>query len=205
MLRLCKYEDIRDQLRTGDLVLFGGKGWISDAIKFVRRSPVSHVEVVLESKLLVEGEPAQGRMVLLIGSTTLRGKTGVQVNRMSTILEAYRGRVWVARLSAATRDRFDEQSFLDYMLHQNGKPYDVWQLLPFLLPFLPVPDDDKRLYCSELVARGFARSGILPRSFRAGKVAPDQLARFKLYDTTLCQLAGSRCDVPGFNEKELIQ
>lgn len=41
-----KYEDIRDQLKTGDILLFSGKGGISDGIKFFTRSQYSHVGMV---------------------------------------------------------------------------------------------------------------------------------------------------------------
>ena len=42
-----KYEDIRGDLRTGDIILFSGKGGISHAIKLTTNSKWSHVGMVL--------------------------------------------------------------------------------------------------------------------------------------------------------------
>ena len=53
-----KYEDIRENLKTGDIVLFSGKGGISHGIKLVTNSKWSHVGMVLrlpDSKAAYDG------------------------------------------------------------------------------------------------------------------------------------------------------
>ena len=52
-----KYQDIRSQLKTGDILLFSGKGGISEGIKFFTLSKWSHVGMVykFESELDPKG------------------------------------------------------------------------------------------------------------------------------------------------------
>jgi cell wall-associated NlpC family hydrolase len=54
------YLDARNKMRPGDVIAFSGKGNFSEIIKWATRASVSHVGVVLQSKLLIEGDPQQG-------------------------------------------------------------------------------------------------------------------------------------------------
>jgi len=58
-----KYTEVRDNLNTGDIVLFSGKGGISTAIKLFTHSKWSHVGMVFKVPNI--------NMVLLWESTTL--------------------------------------------------------------------------------------------------------------------------------------
>ncbi len=46
-----RYENVRDRMRPGDVIAFGGKGHFSEIIKFATRSDVSHVGVILQTKI----------------------------------------------------------------------------------------------------------------------------------------------------------
>ncbi len=46
----ANYQDIRAQIKPGDIIAFSGKGNFSEIIKWATKSEVSHVGVVYESK-----------------------------------------------------------------------------------------------------------------------------------------------------------
>jgi len=87
------YHELRDELKTGDLILFSGKGAISNVIKLFSGGKWSHVGMVLRV-------PALDDAVLLWESTTLSDipdieselpTKGVQVVPLSQRLSKYRG------------------------------------------------------------------------------------------------------------------
>ena len=55
-----KYKDVRKKMKPGDVIAFGGKGNFSEIIKWATRSTVSHVGVILQSKLLIDKQPQAG-------------------------------------------------------------------------------------------------------------------------------------------------
>ena len=46
-----KYKDARLKMKPGDVIAFGGKGNFSEIIKFATFSDVSHVGVILQTKI----------------------------------------------------------------------------------------------------------------------------------------------------------
>ncbi len=46
------YEEAREKMRPGDVIAFGGKGNTSDIIKFATLSNISHVAVILQTKVV---------------------------------------------------------------------------------------------------------------------------------------------------------
>ena len=51
-LERMAYQDARSMMKPGDVIAFGGKGHFSDLIKFATRSDVSHVGVVLQTRVV---------------------------------------------------------------------------------------------------------------------------------------------------------
>src|SRR4030095_2058125 len=103
---LPTYNDIRDQLRTGDLVLFSGKSAVSNIIKLFSGGKWSHVGMVL---IMEEFD----RMVLLWESTTLSNipdietqtpTKGVQLLPLSQRVATYQGEITVHRLNKVISD-----------------------------------------------------------------------------------------------------
>jgi len=94
-----KYSEIRETLRTGDIVLFSGKGGISAGIKWATLSRWSHVGMILK---LVEYD-----FVTVWESTTLSDvadleskmpRKGVQLVPLSARINRYDGDIAVRRL-----------------------------------------------------------------------------------------------------------
>lgn len=47
----ANYDEVKDAMRPGDVVAFGGTKFYSEVSKTMQRSPVSHVALVLRSSL----------------------------------------------------------------------------------------------------------------------------------------------------------
>ena len=62
------YQKYRNQMKTGDVIAFSGKGRVSQIIKWKTGSQFSHVGIVLDSNM----QGGVGHAVMLIESTSLR-------------------------------------------------------------------------------------------------------------------------------------
>ena len=88
------YQDVRPKMKAGDIIAFSGKGNFSEIIKWATRAAVSHVGVILQSKLQIDGEPQSGIFNQIIESTSLNGFSGVIISRLSDRLDTYDGEIW---------------------------------------------------------------------------------------------------------------
>jgi hypothetical protein len=190
-VRQAEYFDIRNRMRPGDVIAFSGKGRISRLISRCTASPVSHVGVILRSELA-----AGGALLELIESTSLDGFSGVSRSRLSDRLRVYPGAVWWLPLREDIRARADLGAMYRWLLSQDRKRYDYRQVVRFAFQGLPLVgrwfvnrEDYGRVFCSELVAGGFERAGILPSSCDASQITPAALCRMPLYGE-VWQLAG---------------
>ena len=86
------YEQARPGMRPGDVIAFGGKGQFSEIIKFATCSAVSHVGVILQTRVMnYESEHFFNE---IIESTSLHGFNGVSKSRFSDRLATYEGDIW---------------------------------------------------------------------------------------------------------------
>lgn len=153
------YSEVRNSLKTGDIVLFSGKGRISTGIKWATGSKWSHVGMVWRLD--------DWDMVLLGESTTLGGakdmvsgtyRKGVQLVAFSTRLRNYDGEVAIRALEqelnsgqlARMKERRRE-------LH--GRPYEknMFELIRAALDVgsFAQEEDVSSLFCSEVVAEWY--------------------------------------------------
>ena len=97
---MTTYESVRNEMKTGDIVLFSGKGAISHGIKLLTLSKWSHVGMILRLP--------DSRAVFLWESTTLsnlkdaidgKKKKGVQLVLLRDRLNTYGGEVSVRHLN----------------------------------------------------------------------------------------------------------
>lgn len=159
------YENIRTKLKTGDIVLFSGKGGVSTGIKWFTGSKWSHVGMALR---LPEWE-----IVLLWESTTLndiadiesgKEKKGVQLVPLSQRISTYSGEVSIRLLDVErTSDMMKDLSVLRAEI--KGRPYekDKIELVKAAYdgPFGANTEDLSSLFCSEMVAEAYQRMGLL--------------------------------------------
>lgn len=198
------YTEVRERMRPGDVIAFGGKGNISELIKFATLSDVSHVAVILQTKILNDDEDRFFNEI--IESTTLNGAAEVRTARLSDCLNIYEGEIWWLPLDERTRSRFDEKKFYNFLFRQVGKGYDMRQAVKAgvdLLDRLPFSggdsptrnkEDFSKFFCSELVAAAFEEAGVTG-SVNASEVTPVDLCRW-------CILSGQLLSAQGrFPEK----
>ena len=180
-----KYEDIRGDLRTGDIILFSGKGGISHAIKLTTNSKWSHVGMVLR---LPESQAA-----FLWESTTLtnlkdaidgRVKRGVQLVLLSDRVRTYDGEASIRHLHGYTVDNHSYLNLMQFRQEVRGRAYEQDKLelirAAYDGPFGHNQEDLSSLFCSELVAEAYQRLGLLqqpPQGLPSNEYTPRDFAR----------------------------
>jgi len=178
-----QYSLIRPNLQTGDILLFSGKGGISDGIKFFTFSKWSHVGMVyrLDDPLDPKGS------IFCWESTTLSNVTdaetgkltkGVQRVELSERLErsfATGYEISVRHLSKPLTN--DMIILLNNFRHEvSGRTYEKskLELLKSAYDgFLGRNQEDlSSLFCSELVAEGYQRMGLLTEDRHSNEYIP---------------------------------
>lgn len=192
--RAKPYDQIRRSIKTGDIVLFSGKGAVSEWIKRFSRSKWSHVGMALRAY--------DWDMLLLWESTTLtsvadveagRVVRGVQLVPLSERLKTYPGKIAVRHLSQEIAALMWGR-LLRFRKRVSGRPYEknYIQLIKAAYdgPFGENKEDLSSLFCSELVAEAYQQMGLLadgpkdlpsneytPRDFSAEARQPLKLLR----------------------------
>lgn len=195
------YQEARPLMQPGDVIAFGGKSHFSEIIKLATFSSVSHVGVILRTKI---PEDDTGRFFnQIIESTSLHGFNGVNVSRFSDRLNTYDGELWWLPLKKKIREKsFDKTRFFNFLFNQakERKPYDLPQAitsavdaldkLPFGIEGPTYNEEDfSKFFCSELVSAGLEVAGAVG-SVNASEVTPIDLCRWKIYEDSYYQLKG---------------
>ncbi len=206
-----KYEDIRSKIRAGDIIAFGGKGNFSEIIKWATRATVSHVGIILQSTIV--DAPALGTdhyFNQIIESTSLNGKSGVMISRLSDRVATYDGEIWWLPLGAHPRTKVDAnlETFYGWCLNQDHKPYDMPQAIKSALdvldkalgPLSPTlnQEDFTRFFCSELAAAALEKAGAIPE-INASEVTPVDLCSFRIFETDYVQIGGATKEIRTYN------
>lgn len=193
--KAISYDDARKLMKPGDVIAFGGKGHFSEIIKFATFSDVSHVGVILQTRI-----PEDDRFFnQIIESTSLNGFNGVNISRFSDRLNTYEGEIWWLPLRKKIRaNSFNQKNFFDFLFNQakERKPYDMPQAIKSSLDALDGVngpgynrEDFSKFFCSELVAAGLEKAGAIG-SVNASEVTPIDLCRWSIYEDDYYQLQG---------------
>jgi hypothetical protein len=175
------YADLREELKTGDILLFSGKGAISDGIKFFCGSKWSHVGMVYRMKDNV------GDSVFCWESTTLsnvqdaetgRLTKGVQRVELSERLE----RCFASGYEVSVRKLNQQLDMnmliaLDQFRHEiSGRPYEKHRLELIKAAWDgwlgQNKEDLSSLFCSEMVAEAYQRMGLLSGDMPSNEYTP---------------------------------
>jgi hypothetical protein len=171
-----EYNDIRDDLKTGDVVLFDGRGWISRLIKLGTFSRWSHVGLVYV--------PRQGGTVFLYESTTLsnvKGAKGAPVKGVQTVdlwnrVRNYKGSIAIRRVN---RDKFNYQEIIAFEKMRSKYRHKVYERSVAELIKSAFgrfgwnqKEDDSSLFCSELVAASLKALGVLSSAKSSNSYTP---------------------------------
>ncbi len=195
------YQEARTRMQPGDVIAFGGKGHFSEIIKFATCSDVSHVGVILQTKIVADTTDRFFNQI--IESTSLHGFNGVNISRFSERLDSYDGELWWLPLRQEIREKkFDAKAFYDFLFTQakDHKAYDMPQAVKSSLDVFDRVffeangpsynrEDFSKFFCSELVAAGLEKAGAVG-TVNASEVTPIDLCRWKIYQGTYYQLKG---------------
>ncbi len=208
--KVAKYADLRNRMQPGDIIAFSGKGNFSEIIKWATRAPVSHVGIILQSKLLIGSTPQDGFFNQIIESTSLNGFSGVSISRLSDRVDTYDGEMWWLPLSEKSRSKLRTKEFYDFLLHQERKPYDMPQAVKSALDALDNVsllgkathniEDFSSFFCSELAAAAL-EVGQVVSNINSSEVTPIDLCMFEIFQDDYYQIEGKgeEKDIKGYN------
>lgn len=181
-----KYNQIRNNLKTGDIVLFSGNSWASNFIKFFSGSKWSHIGLVVKID--------EYDITLVWESTTLTdlrdindgiAKKGVQTVPLSSRINTYDGKIAVRHLNRQINDPMKD-SLCILRKQLMGKPYEQHEteLAKSLLDFgkFENKEDLSSLFCSELVAESLQCMGIIPATYPSNEFTPKDFDQGKWID-----------------------
>lgn len=191
-MRTSTYKSIRDTLKPGDVLAWGGPGFVSAGIKLATRCNVSHVSIVLHTMCVGGMDP----IVSMIESTSLSGGfSGVDIRRVSTAIDRYYGEVWLLPMKDEVWSNLNIVDFTAWLINQKGKEYDTPQAIISALdgPIPDSPEDFSKLFCSELVTEGLEMGGVLPK-MNASEQTPADVCRFDVYGEVV-QIKGRKLEL----------
>jgi hypothetical protein len=206
-MKLQTYADVRDALRPGDVVAFGGDNPLSTAIMTAGKSVVSHAGIIVAAA--TEADEVQ----FLEATVRVEGNAPTAVAKTTDFpdrITEYHGRVWWLPLSAGERAAFRDDEFADYVRSVQGKPFDIAEGAAVVakdalhVPNLPITiRTGDALFCSELVVDGLRRGGVVDK-VNASSVSPAELCRWRIYGSEYSLLKGSPADaeIDGYNSRE---
>jgi hypothetical protein len=206
------YDEVKQEIRPGDVIAFGGRGGFAGVIKWATVSTVNHVAIVLGSDPPLEGEADAGpgmQGIRIIESTSSLDKyPGVNIRELDERVEGHEGEVWWLPLSEKSRQKLDLERFHSFLLLQVGKSYDSLQAfksapdfvedVPLLSRMTRSEEDFSRFFCSELVSAGLETGGTIG-SLNCSEVTPMDLCMFSIYQQRYYQLKGGRKLIDGYN------
>ncbi len=171
------YDSIRDELDTGDIVLYSGKGHVSSIIKLGTFSRWSHVGMVLRLR--------EYDFITIWESTTLsklkdlvsgQPRKGVQLVPLSDRVRTYDGAIAVRRLTRVRRGPKMRKELMELRSELRGKPYEESRVellrSAYDGPFGANEEDLSSIFCSELVAEAYQRLGLLSHGKPSNEYTP---------------------------------
>lgn len=172
------YNEIRNDIKDCDILLYKGTHWLSKVIRWATKSPYSHAGVVVwwNNRLMV---------LEAIGK-------GVIVTPLSQNLRHYKGEVHLYVLKTGTNKNVKTSTrneMLRFAQHELGKEYARWKMILFGIKILLSKDLDKKdelkrankLYCSQYVAQIYNSGGFDLKKDKADRfMSPKDVAESPL-------------------------
>jgi hypothetical protein len=164
------YENIRNELNTGDIILFSGRALFSRIVQIGTRSPWSHIGIVVRFTTPFD-------FVALWESDITIG--GVQLTNLSARIKKYKGQVVVRHLEGTSLGINEINIFHAVREELKLRPYQVNKFEMIRAAYdkglwlaKAQEKDISSLFCSELVAETLQRIGILNPDLSSNEFTP---------------------------------
>jgi uncharacterized protein YycO len=171
-LPVLDYEQVRDQLRTGDLVFCSGTYFFSRTIQWFTKSVWSHVGIIYRDDNLQ-------RIFVLESETAI----GVRLAPLSKYLcnyhgrnKPYKGRIVIGRLAPQPAEEQLKRA-ISFGMDELTRPYDNREILRIAMRILfrrCRKNRDRKYICSELVYEAFRKAEI-GFKFHRDSISPDDI------------------------------
>jgi len=171
------YSDIRNDLKTGDLVLFSGRAKFSKLIRFATCSRWSHCGLIVK---LPEYD-----FVTVWESTTLSNiedlatnelTKGVQLVALSDRVAKYNGEIAIRKLEGDTLTSTALMKLMNLRAQLKGKKYERSKMELFKAaydgPLGHNSEDLSSVFCSELVAEAYQALGLVSEVKSSNEYTP---------------------------------
>ena len=171
-LPVLDYDEVRNELRTGDIVFCSGTYFFSKTIQWFTKSVWSHVGIIyrddhLERIFVLESETAIGvRLVPL--SKYLRDYHGRN--------KPYKGRILIGRITPEPDNQKLKQA-ISFGMDELTRPYDNWEICRIAIRILFKRGRkirDRKYICSELVYEAFRKAEVAFK-FNRSSISPDDI------------------------------
>lgn len=166
------YNNVREYLKTGQIVFFSGSYAFSCIIQKLTKSTWSHVAVIYKDEelgrvLLLEAEPSFGIRLIPL-SKYLRDYRGTR--------RPYKGQMAVAHLNSPV-EKDDLNKGISFGLDELTRPYDNFEIIRIMIRILfhiSKREKNRSYICSELVRDIFAKAGVIIR-YKDTYISPDNI------------------------------
>ena len=176
------YEENRNKIKTGDIILFSGESTFSKTIRLISRSKWSHVAIVLsvgepEMKLCFESVAGAGHLEDYFSGEL---KAGVHVVSLSGKVEGYHGEVAYRSLNHPVSSEMYAK-LLSFRKTHREKKYD-WNPIEMIEAaedrnLFENTEDLSAFFCSELVAEAFQEIGLFDHVTPSNEYTPKDFAQ----------------------------
>lgn len=200
-LQQATYEEIKEQIKPGDIIAFSGKKRFERLVRLTTRSIISHVGIVCRNGKTVDVVESAG----LKQSHEGGGESGgVQCRQLAKRVEGYEGLIWWLPLSEASRSSFDLEKFAQFLKDADGRQYIIPHSIRATLSFIddnPFFDlatysqrDFSEFFCSELAAAALQAAGVI-QQLNLSEVTPANLCALNLFADDYFQIWGRRKEI----------
>lgn len=197
-MKRLDYASVRSEMRTGDVIAFGGRDPVAVLTRMLTRSVVTHVGIIVRNRPHDSEWSKFDNYVV-----EAKMKRGVVSSQLSHVVRRFDGEIWWLPLSEEVRkSRFSEDALANYLSANSGAPFDPRQALTAMIDrFDKSPrrgtkgltyneEDLEEFFCAELVAAALEHAGAVP-AINASEVSPADLCRWAVYEQTYIQLLGA--------------
>jgi len=171
-LPVLAYDQVRDQLQTGDIVFCSGTYFFSKSIQWFTKSVWSHVGIIYRDDNLL-------RIFVLESETAI----GVRLVPLSKYLrdyhgrnKPYKGRIVIGRIAPGA-DGEKVKKAISFGMDELTRPYDNWEIMRIAMRILlrrGRKDRDRKYICSDLVYEAFRKADIA-FTFNRNSISPDDI------------------------------